>query len=111
MNKKFNPHEIIQKLGSNKLSEIENAVKTGDFSKEDISEICDELDNLVLETYKAKFSLKLKTLSQENPDLPLRDVVVRMLNLLPDDVKESHIKILTEFVIEKWKSLFSKMAA
>jgi len=110
-NKNIDPNKIIQTLESTDLSEILNAVKKGDFSTQDVSEICDELDDLILETYKTKFSLKLKTFSLEKPDSSLRDVVVEMLKLLPNDVKESHITILTEFVIEKWKSFSSKMAA
>jgi len=110
-NKNINPEEIIEKLKSNELEKVIDAVREGDFSKEDIAEISKDFDDLILEAYKTKFSLEIGFLLEEQPDLSVRDVVVKMLKMLPEDVEESHILILTNFIIEKWKSIPQKLAA
>jgi len=110
-NKKIDAQAILDELKNGDLSNISEAVKNGNFSKEEIDSIQNDVEYLVLTACKTKLSLELRFLSEEEPTMILRDVIVKMLNLLPEDIEEAHIPILTEFIIEKWKSISQKLAA
>ncbi len=108
---KIDIQSAIESLNNNDLAKVSKAVKDGNFSKKEIESIQNNVDDLLLIACKTKLSLELRFLAEEQPDLALRDVVIKMLNLLPENVEESHITILTEFIMDKWKSISGKLAA
>lgn len=61
-------------------------MKEGNLSKEDREEIQTDLENVELQAYKAKFSVRLSILSEEEPKLTLKEVLVQMLDWLPADI-------------------------
>jgi hypothetical protein len=57
---------------------------------------------------KSLKSGKLQTMFKENPDLPLKDVVAKIIGELPDFIPADKILELTGFVLEKWQTLKAK---
>lgn len=107
----INIQSSIDNLKSFDAKEMIDAIKKGDFSKEDIQSIREDVNDLMLLACKTKISLNIGDLYKEQPHLPLRDVVVKMLNLLPKEIKEKEISILTNFIMENWKNYTQKKAA
>ena len=103
--------DIIDSLNNDDLAKVSKAIKDDNFSRKEIESIQNNVDDLLLIACKTKLSLELRFLAEEQPDLALRDVVIKMLNLLPEDIEESHITFLTEFIMDKWKSVSGKLAA
>lgn len=103
--------DIIDSLNNDDLAKVSKAIKDDNFSRKEIESIQNNVDDLLLIACKTKLRLELRFLAEEQPDLALRDVVIKMLNLLPEDVEESHITFLTEFIMDKWKSVSGKLAA
>ena len=101
----------IDNLKSFNGKKIADAIDNGNFSAEEIQSINKDIDDLFLQACKTKLSLEMRSLHEESPSLPLRDVVVKMLNLLPEEIKESEISILTDFIMENWKGRSQKKAA
>ncbi len=110
-NKKIDVQAAVDKLNSSDLSEISEAVKNGDFSNEEIESIQNDVDGLLLVACKTKLSLELRFLYEEEPDLALRDVVVKMLISLPSDLDPEFLPFLTDFVLKTWKLKMRNLAA
>ncbi len=103
--------DAIENLKSDDLAKVVEAVNNGNLSNEAIGRITKDFDNLVLEACKTKINFELRFLLEDQPDISLRDALVKMLNSLPSDVDAEFIPILTEFVLEKWKLNSQNLAA
>jgi len=110
MNKNSDSKTIIEKMKT-ESNAIAKGIEKGTFSKDELLKMNKEIDAVILEAHKTKYSIQMDRLIKEYPNLILNDVIVKMLNLLPEDIEEAHIPILTEFIIEKWKSISQKLAA
>ena len=109
INEKTNPRKAFENF-RNELSELKKEIRNGNFTKEEIFKIKSELTDLELQTYLAKFSVQLDILAEENPYLSAKDVLVKMLEPLPSEIKKSHIPPLTKFVLENWEEKPRKLA-
>lgn len=110
INKDIDPKRIFEQLTED-ISAIGNGMKNGSFSKEEVSNIQEDIQDLMLEGFKTKLMVSMDIFSDEQPNLSVKEIVVKMLDLLPNDVSAEHISILTNFVIEKWKVSPQKLAA
>ncbi len=110
INKNTDPQTILDKMRT-ESNAVSKGIEEGTFSKTEVSKLHDEIDEVILEAYKTKFSLQIGRLAKKQPNLALRDVIVKMLNLLPEDIDETHILILTNYVISQWKLTPQKLAA
>ncbi len=108
INKDSDPREVF-KFMMNEVAEIADGVK--DLSKEDRAEVIKEFENTILEAYKVKFGFKLDDLKKEQPNLSMKEVLVKMLNLLPADVNDAFVPVLTAYVFENWKPLPQRLSA
>lgn len=102
INKNIDPKEIFKSMHS-ELDAIGKGLKEGNLSTADLKEVREEFENTILEAYKVKFGFKLDSLATEQPNLSMKEVLVQMLDLLPADVKDSHVPILTSYVFDNWK--------
>lgn len=110
MNKNINPQELVDKL-SEDIASIGDGMKNGNFSKEEMTEMRSGLQEVILQAFKTKFSIRLDILSEEEPNLSMKDILVKMLDLLPSDVNPDFLPILTDYVLKKWKVSPQKLAA
>lgn len=111
VNNHLDPNELINNLKADNLGEVVRAVKSGSIDKDAIEKINNDFDELLLEACKTKISLEIRFLYEGSPQTTLRDVVIKMLNLLPVDIEAVQIPILTKYIIEKWTSNQSNLAA
>jgi len=110
MNKNFNPKELIEKLNHD-IAAIGRGMKEGDFSDEERIEQKEALQEVILQAYKTKFAVRLDILKDEEPNLTKKDILVKMLDLLPSDVNPEFLPVLTEYVLENWNVLSQKKVA
>lgn len=110
MNKNLAPKEIFKNM-TEELTAVNKGLEEENLSKKDLSEIKNELEKVELQAYKTKFSIKLNSLSLEEPNLSLKDLLVRMLDLLPSDINPSFLPILTDYIFKKWKPSSQDLAA
>lgn len=61
-----------------------------------------------LSAQNSHLSVKLAKLSRSNPDLPPRQVLIQMLEPMPDIVPAGMLAELTYFILEKWVQLAEK---
>ncbi len=108
INKNIDPKEVF-KFMMNEVAEIADGVK--DLSKGDRAEVIKDLEDTILEAYKVKFGFKLDDLKKEQPDLSMKEVLIKMLNLLPADVNDAFVPVLTAYVFENWKPLPQRLSA
>ena len=110
IDKNTDPKEVFKSMHI-ALGEIDKGLKEGNLSKSDLKEIREDLEDTILEAYKVKFGFKLDDLKKEQPDLSMKEVLVKMLNLLPADVNDAFVPVLTAYVFENWKPLPQRLSA
>jgi len=110
MNKNINPKEVLDKL-SEDIGAMRDWVESGNHTKEEISEFRKDLQEVILQGYKTKFTVRLDILKDEEPNLTKKDILVKMLDLLPSDVNPEFLPVLTEYVLENWNVLPHKKVA
>ena len=109
INEKTNPQKEFENF-RNELTELRKEIREGEFTKEETTKIKAELTDLELQTFIAKFSVQIEMLAEEKPYLSTKDALVKMLEILPSDIKKSHIPDLTKFVLENWEEKSQKLA-
>ncbi len=110
MNKKVNPQEVFDNL-SKDIAEMQKGLESGTLSKKEVTNFREDLQEVILEGFKAKFTVRLDILKEEEPNLSKKDVLVKMLDLLPSDVNPDFLPVLTEFVLNNWNVLPQKKVA
>lgn len=96
---------------STTLDEIKNKLPGSNFNAEELSRIFDNFEKVELQAYEVKLHFELGVLFETQPNLTPMQVLMKMFSLLPDDLEEHFIPILTNYVLEHWKALPMKMAA
>lgn len=71
----------------------------------------DEFADLKLQALKTKVSFELHVLSKKESNLSTKEVLIKILQLLPEDLEEKFLPILTDYVFQNWKAEESKLAA
>ena len=107
---KVNPQEVFDNL-SKDLAEMQKGLKSGMLSKKEVTDFHEDLQEVILEASKTKFTVRLDILKEEEPNLSKKDVLVKMLDLLPSDVNPDFLPDLIEFVLNNWKVLPQKKVA
>ena len=110
MNKEKHTENMLEKIDSD-FAEMRKALEEGNFSDEAIQRIQDTTEMVELQAYKTKFTLKLRSLAEETPELKTKTVLDKMFALLPVDITPTFLPILAAHVVERWKELTFKSAA
>jgi len=108
INKNSDPNEVFEFIRK-KIIEIAEGVKN--LPKEDRAEVIAEFENTILQAYKVKFGFKLDALAAKQPNLSMKEVLVQMLDLLPTDVNDAHVPVLTAYVFDNWKTTPQRLTA
>lgn len=106
----INPEEVIEKIHEN-LAAVKKGIAEGNFSKSDISELREEFLDLELQALKTKVSFELHVLFEKDPNLSTKEVLIKVLQLLPEKLNEAFLPILTDYVFQNWKVAEGKKLA
>ena len=93
------------------IEEIKKGLKNSELSAEAASRLKDDAIQVELKAYKTKIGLQIHMLSKNSPSLSAKEVLLKLLATLPDDIKSDFLPILTIYILENWKSKLSKLAA
>jgi len=110
MKNKINPQEVFQSIDQ-ELKLIKEGLDWNQYSKEELNEVKNELKKVEFQAVKAKISIKLQVLSKEEPFLPSKEVVIKILKSLPPKIDESYLPQLTIFIFSRWQQIRGKLAA
>ena len=110
MNKKGKTEKVWDKISST-LKEIEVGLDESDLTLEELNALEKEFSSVELHAYKVKLNFEMRVLEKETPTLSSKDVLVKMLSLLPSDIPKSFLPELTNFVLDEWDNFSKKMAA
>ena len=102
--------DISQNI-KNTFKEIEDGIKSGELSAEDIEGIRLEMEKGEYLLYKIKMDMHLDDLLSNSPDMPVRDVVIKLLALLHPDASVNMVIKITDYISKKWGKRVLKMAA
>lgn len=93
------------------IDEIKSGLETSNLSTEAAARLKEEAIKVELQAYKTKIGLQLHLLAQSHSNLSAKDVLIRMLSLLPNDIPQFFLPILTEYTLENWSLKTGKLAA
>lgn len=96
---------------SETLEEIKIGLENSSLTNEEIDNLEVEFLKVELQAYKTKLSFEAYILLKENPTLSSKDLLSKMLSLLPSDIPRDFLPELTNFVLEEWDTFSKKMAA
>ncbi len=108
--KKFDPKAVVENIHS-ELDQINAALDNNEFSTKALDNIRDASLKLELQGYKTKVGYKLHSLAKTAPEMTARNVLMKMLDLLPPDINKSFLPMLTLFILKEWDLLSTKLAA
>ncbi len=104
------PEKVLKTIAEN-LGELKAGRDSARFSKADKIAILADFDLLEIQALKAKLAGRLVILSRTHPDLYPRDVLRRMLTLMPVHLNSSDLIDLSKFVHNTWERMLTKVAA
>ncbi len=110
MNKNIDLGKVKGEISST-LEEIKDGLSESNLTQEEANSLMDDVLKVELQAYKVKLNFELRILSEENPTLSSKDVLVKMLSLLPSDIPKEFLPELTNFVLNEWDNSSNKLAA
>ena len=103
--------ESISQEAKNTFEEIRNGLKTAELSQKDRNELMLEIENGMFIAYQFKVNQRLKELEATAPDTPVRDVMIKLLEMIPPDASASLASKVADYISKEWEKRQLKMAA
>ncbi len=107
MSKEKHTDNMLEKINTD-FAEMRKALESNTFSEKALSNLEQTAEIVELQAYKTKFTLKLRALAQESPQLSSKSVLDQMFALLPQDISPSFLPVLAAHVVERWEGLTKK---
>ncbi len=110
MNQKIDIDKIID-AAAKTVGEIKYYIGTANLTEEEIDRLMDSQLQAELQAYKIKLGLEIQILLETCPDLSAKDILVKMLSLLPSDIPKPFLSVLTNYILDEWDGKKRRMAA
>ena len=108
--KNIDPKQILDDL-SNSLLEMRLETKPEELSKADRQELIEGYNQLEIQAWKCKLSLRLRLLLDEKPTVSHRAALSEILTGIPDELAPAALAELASYTISEWGKLKGELAA
>ena len=109
-NKKINVEEVVASIDTT-LKELKEVFDVNDLSSDDRKTVSEQLEKTAFLAYQIKLKSYLKELAATSPNLPVRDVIIKLLNHISPDTPISIIFQLVKYIAEEWEQVQSEVVA
>lgn len=109
-NENINVEEVVSSI-KNLLKETKEGLDPSQLSKADGIEVKEAIEQNILLAYQLKLRPYLKDLKETSPDLPVRNVIMKLLAHIKPDTSVATIVKVVEYIGKQWEDGRLKMAA